>query len=102
MKLKEVGRGVLHRTSIEGVFIREMPLDFVKEIQAAISSEDGNEMLSDELVFRVFDELVRDGEGQKIEDLNSPEDVGGLSMVVIRTIFDELARVMQGEPVAGK
>lgn len=101
MKLRNLLKTKLHRSSIDGVFIKEMPLDFIKEMQAAIPEGD-DPTLSDELVFKVFDAVVRDEEGNKIEDLTSPADVGELSIVVIRTIFDDMAKIMSGENTTGK
>lgn len=106
MKLTDIVKGRLHPSSIEGVFIQELPLSKIidwqkKELELTKKAEEANkdndtekakelDEIGEKIMFQMISESLRDADGVKFEDLKTPKDLAKFSIPMLQDIGKEI------------
>ena len=86
--------GRLVKTAIDGVFVRDVPLEDLEALQAEIEElDEGDEHQS---VWLLVDRLMRGEDGTKFTDLPSVEEVKKLSLLQMAAFKDAYQEYLEG------
>ena len=89
-------------TKIDGVFVAPLSLRQLNDLQAKFESDEFKELQVADQLFAQLDALLRDSEGNKFDNLSSPEDVEAFEPFTmlgeaIQACLDTLTGTIQGK-----
>ena len=94
MKLSDVKSKLVHETSVEGVYIRDLSLAKLEELGELETADEPTVAL-----LWLFANLICDKDGELFEDVQTAEDIKQTSMMKIRAITESAMETIQN---AGK
>jgi hypothetical protein len=100
-KLSKISRTKPIKTSVEGVFIRNLPAKVVEEKFGSVHAmEDGNQ---EAMVLSIFTDLICDEDGNAFEDCATFDDISAsLSVLDIQTIIAAIPEALSPSTTTGK
>ncbi len=101
MKFGDLARGLpLAESSLNGVFMRDVPYMKVKELQklAAAQDEEKDDLNSSAvLILWMFQNILCDQNGAAFEDVNTLEDIDNLPIVAVKGVMIDITNLLGDE-----